>query len=93
MKVWVEARTIEPPEFTVSGRFGSSVMFVAYWRVLDQWVWLQPGGIEEKIAEPQMIFVEQDYANKHALKTPRGRREKPTHIRRGKCNEQLSLDL
>jgi hypothetical protein len=92
MKIWVETRTVEPPEFTVSGRFGGSVMFVAYQRILDQWLWLQPGGIVEQIAEPPMIFVEQDYVNKHTLATPRAKREKAHHIRR-KRSSQLQLDL
>lgn len=94
MKVWVETRLVEPPHsVTISARFGNSYMFVAYSKWLRQWYWLQPGGIEEKIAEPEAIFLDEDYVNKHTLKTPRGKREKPTHIRRGKRSEQLSFDL
>jgi hypothetical protein len=92
MKVWIETRTIKPPEFTVSGKFGSSVMFVGYFKVLDEWRWLQPYGIEERIAEPEMIFVEKDYVDKHTLKTPRGRRNKPSHIRRKRA-DQLEFEL
>lgn len=93
MKVWVETRLIEPPHnVTMSGRFGNSIMFVAYSKLLRQWYWLQPGGIEEKIAEPQEIFLDEDYVNKHTLATPRGKRERPTLIRR-KRSDQLSFDL
>jgi hypothetical protein len=91
--VWVETRTIDPPEgITISGRFGGSIMFVAYSRVLDRWLWIQPGGVEEKIAEPEMIFVDEDYIKKHTLAKPRSRTEKPSHIHR-KRSSQLQLDL
>lgn len=91
LKRWVETRLIEPPDHSVMGRFGCSVMQVAYLRMIDQWVWLQPYGVEEKIPEPEKIFVGEDYIREHTLATPRGRREKPTRIRRGKQPEQLSL--
>jgi hypothetical protein len=94
VKIWVETRTIEQPEFTVSGKFGGSIMFVGYSRALDQWFWLQPYGIEEKIAEPPEIYVDEDWARVHKLAKPRPRREgKAHHIHRGKLPDQLSLDL
>ena len=73
------------------GRFGSSVMDVAYSRALAQWFWIQPNSIEEKIAEPHEIFVEK--ASVVMLKTPRGRRAKPARIHRGKRGEQLLFQL
>ena len=91
-KIWVETRTIKQPEGTVSGRFGSSVMFVFYFKALDEWRWVQPNSIEERIAEPQMVYVDEEWARKNTLKTPRGRCEKPTRIHR-KRHDQLSFDL
>lgn len=93
MKRWIETRLVKPPLFTVSGRFGASVMFVGYERWLDQWVWLQPNGIVEKIAEPEMLFLEEDYIANNLLATPRGRRERPARIHRGKRADQLQMDL
>jgi hypothetical protein len=77
----------------VSGSFGNSIMFVGYWKWLDQWYWIQPGGVVEKIAEPEKLFLDEKYVKNNLLKTPRGKREKPSRIHRGKRNEQLSLDL
>jgi hypothetical protein len=68
-------------------------MFVAYYRMLDEWRWIQPGGIEEKIAEPEKLFLDEKYVKNNLLKTPRGRREKPSRIHRGKRAEQLSFEL
>lgn len=93
MKVWIETRLVKPPEFSCLGRFGCSMMQVAYWRMLDEWRWLQPYGIEERIAEPEALFLDEDYVANNLLETPRGRREKPTRIRRKKSGEQLSFDL
>jgi hypothetical protein len=93
MKIWVETRLVEPPDHTVTGSFGSSVMFVAYFKWLNEWRWLQPNNIEEKIAEPEKLFLDENYVRSHTLKTPRGRREKPTHIRRKKHGEQLLFEL
>lgn len=93
MKIWIDTNTVAQPTHTVSGRFGSSVMFVAYDRLLRHWYWVQGGGGEEKIPEPQMIFVEKKWARKHKLKTPRPRFEKPARIRRSKSAQQLTLGL
>ena len=93
MKVWVETRLVKPPAHTVTGRFGCSVMFVGYCKWANEWRWLQPGGIEEKIAEPEALFLEEDYIANNLLPTPRGRREKPARIHRGKRGEQLVLGL
>jgi hypothetical protein len=91
--VWIETRTIEPPHnVTISGRFGASVMFVAYSRLLRQWYWLQPNGIEEKIAEPPLVYIDADYVAKHTLAKPRARRDTPQHIHR-KRSAQLLFDL
>jgi hypothetical protein len=92
LKRWILTSQIEPGELegTLSGRFGSSVMFVAYQRLLDQWYWIQPNGIEERIAEPEMLFLDSDWARDHPRKTPVSRRENPQRIRKGKA-EQLRL--
>jgi len=66
-------------------------MFVGYSKILDRWVWLQPGGIEEKIAEPEKIFLDEEYIRAH----PRiggAPRENKTRIHRRKA-DQLRLDL
>jgi hypothetical protein len=76
----------------VTGGFGNSIMFVAHWKLLNEWYWIQPGGIVEKIAEPEKLFLDEDYVNKNLLKTPRGRREKPTHIHRKRA-DQLQFEL
>jgi len=90
--IWVETRLIEPPEHTVSGRFGGSVMFVGYFKWLNEWRWLQPGGIEERIAEPEMIFVDEEWVRDHTLKQPRAMRESK-NIHRSKSAEQFLLGL
>lgn len=94
MKIWIETRTVEQPDFTVMARFGASIMDVGYERLLDQWLWLQPKGVREKIAEPPEIFVEEQWALAHKLAKPRGRREeKATRVRRRKGDSQLMFDL
>jgi hypothetical protein len=92
VKVWLETRTLDYPTGTVSGRFGGSVMFVAYSRALAQWFWVYGGG-EERIAEPPLIFVDDQWAREHTLPAPRGGLEKATCIRRGKAVQQLVLGL
>lgn len=68
-------------------------MFVGYHRLLRQWYWLQPNGVVEKIPEPEAIFVDDDYVKQHTLKTPRGKPEHATLIRRGKRPNQLQFDM
>lgn len=92
MKRWFETRTLDFPTCTVSGRFGASVMFVGYERWAKQWLWLQPGGVVERIAEPTHIFVDEEWAREHTLKQPRAKIES-VKIRRGKKAAQLVLDL
>ena len=93
VKVWIETRLVRPPEHTISGRFGCSIMFVAYSKWLNQWYWMQPNSVTEKIPEPQEVFLEEDYIAHNMLATPRGRRETPSRIRRGKRPEQLELGV
>ena len=92
MKRWTITATIDVSklDYVVLGRFGSSVMDVAYSNLLDQWYWVYPTG-EARIAEPQMIFVEEEWARENLSleKTPL-KRENPLAIRRNKC-EQLLL--
>jgi hypothetical protein len=64
-------------------------MFVAYSRFLRQWYWIYPGG-EEKIAEPQMLFLDEEWARANPAKNFSPKRENPLAIRRGK-SEQLVL--
>ncbi len=89
---WFETRTLDFPDHTVSGRFGASIMFVAYSRWRQQWFWVYPGG-EEKIAEPMHIFVDERWACEHLLKTPRPKLHKSQKIRRKKGDQQLALNL
>jgi hypothetical protein len=89
MKHWVFTWRVEPPVNTVvSVRFGPSVCFAAYSKVIDQW-YLVANGKEEKIAEPPMIFLEGSYIEDHPRNIVR-RREKPFLIRQKK-QEQLRL--
>jgi hypothetical protein len=90
---WIETRLVKPPTFTVTGRFGASVMFVGYERWTKSWVWLQPGGVTERISEPPHLFLEEDYIANNLLPAPRARTEKPSRIHRAKRGEQLSFDL
>jgi hypothetical protein len=92
VKIWVETYLVEPPpNVTISGRFGSSAMFVAYLPIIDRWMWLQPGGVEERIAEPEAIFVDERWAREHPAKKDRKiRREKANYIHRRR-EEQLLL--
>ena len=91
MKRWVLTGTIDPGKLTgvVSGRFGSSVMFVAYSRLLRQWYWIYGGG-EEKISEPTMLFLDDKWCAAHPAKIFLPRSEKSVAIRR-KRSEQLML--
>jgi hypothetical protein len=64
MKSWHFSFRVQPPDNTVMGRSGGSVMDTYYDRLLDQW-FLVAGGTLEKINEPQMIFVSDEYARQH----------------------------
>jgi hypothetical protein len=92
VKRWFETRTLDYPKHVVSGRFGASIMFVAYDRWRQQWFWVYPGG-EERIAEPTHIFVDEEWAREHLLKTPRAKLDKAVKLRRKKGEQQLALDL
>jgi hypothetical protein len=68
-------------------------MFVAYERWAAQWFWVYPGGAE-RIAEPEHIFVDDEWARAHTLEKPRTQIEKKAvNIRRGKRAAQLVLEL
>ena len=93
MKHWILTGTIDPSKLNgvvVSGRFGSSVMDVAYSPWGRQWYWVYPKG-QERIAEPEMIYVDEEWAraNRNLEKMP-FKRENPLDIRRRKA-EQLML--
>jgi len=66
-------------------------MFCAYSKLLRQWYWIYPGG-EEKIAEPPMIFVGEEWAREHRNLSGSGKRikvEKPLAIRSKKPQQLL----
>lgn len=67
MKHWVFTFRVEPPAGTVfSARNAEgSYFFCAYIPVLRRWEMVVPGGPNETIDEPQMIFVTQEYADTH----------------------------
>jgi hypothetical protein len=89
MKVWVETHLIEPPpNVTLSARFGNNYIFAAYSPVIDRWIWVQPGGVEERIAEPEAIFVGERWAREHPAQRTRRENAKYIHRRR---EEQLLL--
>jgi len=63
MKSWILPCRVHPPTDRVfSARNGGSVFSAAFSRVLNQWYMVIPGNGEEKIDEPQMIFVDDEYA-------------------------------
>lgn len=64
MKRWIFTFRVHPPTCVVSARNGGSLFFAGYSPALRQWYWVFPGG-SEKIDEPQMIFVAEDYAETH----------------------------
>src|SRR5262245_21516483 len=92
---WVFTFRVEPPtgctfmarndgeDYSPNGIFQA-----AYSRLLRQWYMVYPGG-EEKIGEPQMIFVSKEYADTHRREEVR----RPTiKLREGKQKSvQLSL--
>jgi hypothetical protein len=90
MKCWVETRFYEPPpDVTISGRFGCSVMFVAYDKLLKRWLWLQPNGIVERIEEPPEIYIDESWIADHRLINPRPKPSGKIHKHKG--DEQLFL--
>jgi len=90
-KRWIFTATIDPTALTgttVSGRFGNSVMFCAYSKPLRQWYWIFPGG-EERIPEPPMIFVDEEWARENRSLGKRHKFEKPLAIRSKKPQQLL----
>jgi hypothetical protein len=95
MKRWVITGTIDANKLkgVLSGRFlwgdlAGSVMFVAYSRFLRQW-YLCANSTEEVIPEPQMIFVDEQWARDNVGSNP-VQLTKPTPIRKKEA-EQLNL--
>lgn len=91
MKSWIFTDRVEPPSGVVSGRFGASVMSVAYSRLLRQWYWIYPGGGEEKIAQPQMLFLDEEWARANPAKNFSPKVENPLAIRRPRAEQLLLL--
>lgn len=73
MKHWTFSFRIKPPDRVVSARNGANVFFAAYSNLLRRWYMVYPGG-EEKISEPQMILVEEQWAKDHPQDLSQGRR-------------------
>lgn len=67
-------------------------MFVGYCKWRKEWFWLY-SGTEEKIPEPDQLFLDDDYIANNLLTTPRGKRVNASRIRRVKGGEQLAFDL
>lgn len=84
MKSWFFTFRIEPPSCVVSARNGANVFFAAHSRVLGRWYMVIPGRNEEQIDEPQMIFVEADYAKAHERDIGTSVRRPTIRLREGK---------
>jgi hypothetical protein len=90
MKRWILAFRVEPPLCTVMVRFGSTVFDGWYSRFQREWFGVLPGGTMERIAEPEMLFVTEDYAREHPAKILRAK-EKSFRVRQSKRPVQLLL--
>jgi hypothetical protein len=91
MKVWIQLSQVEPPvNTTVLVESCGSLFSAAYSKLLDQW-YLVNGSYMEEIAEPQMLFLDSQWAKLHPRRSPVIHTEKPK-IRRRK-SEQILLDL
>lgn len=90
MKHWVITATIDPSklEGVVSSRCGR---FVAYDKFLQRWIMVWGGG-EKEIAEPSMIFVEEEWARANRdLSRKVERRENPFRVTKQKAEQLLLL--
>lgn len=85
MKSWIFSCRVHPPtERVFSARNGGSVFSAAFSRVLNQWYMVIPGSGEEKIDEPQMIFVDAEYAKANTKDIGRSVRRPTIRLREGK---------
>lgn len=88
-KVWIETWRVDPPhDVTISGRFGASIMFLYHSRLLDEWFWLQPNSIIEKIGEPQALWLDEEWIRDHPSNKPRPESSGKIHRQR---EQQLIL--
>lgn len=91
---WVSVWRVPPPSTkVVSVRFGSSICFAAYSRILNQW-FLCANGKEEKIEEPTLWWCnDPEYAKTHQreLSEQPIRRENPLRIRKERAEQLLLL--
>jgi hypothetical protein len=87
---WIFTSRIEPRDLEgiVSGKYGSTVMFVAFSPVTG-WHWIYPGG-SERVSEPPMLFLDEQWARAHPRRSTVIHRENPRRIRKKKA-EQLNL--
>ena len=89
-KHWTLTFRVTPPNEVISARFGGSVFFAAYSKWLRQW-YLIANGTEEKIEEPQMLFLDEEYVREHP--SNRFSQIPSKKIRQARRQAQLSLDL
>jgi hypothetical protein len=85
---WVFAFRVEPPSNeTILARTGISTFFASYSRLTDRWHLIGPGG-EERINEPQWLFLDDQYVKDHP-----GKRFAPVQpkLRRSKKPQQMQL--
>jgi len=93
MKQWVPTDTVDVTklEGVVSAKFGGSLLFVYYFKLGGWWEWVYPGGAE-KIAEPPLLYLEEEWArtNRSLSATCKyGSTEKSLAIRRKKCEQMM----
>jgi hypothetical protein len=89
MKRWIFSFRVEPPNHTVLAKSGGSGFDAYYDRLLEQW-YLVAGSHMEKIEQPQMLFLDDEYAREHErdLAPPPKK-----SLRRSKKPVQMTLDL
>jgi hypothetical protein len=88
--VW---RVVPPSDVTLMVRSGASV-FDAYhskWR--NEWFALVPGGLEERVPEPQFWWCEDEYAKTHQRDIAPPIAKHSPRLRRSKKPQQMALNL
>lgn len=94
MKSWIFSFRVHPPTDRVfSARNGADVFFAAYSRVLRRWYMIVAGHGEEEIDEPQMIYLDSDYAKAHEKDVSSQVRRPTLRLREGKKKAVLQFEL
>jgi hypothetical protein len=83
MKSWVFTFRVMPPAGTVSARNGSNAFFAYYSPITNRWSMIYPGG-EERIDEPQMLFLDSEYVKAHEKDLSMSPRRPTIRLREGK---------